>query len=112
MPTTRNCAKKLCDQLVEADPESERRLHQRRREHREKETVEAMADQEPEVIQEEIKLRDRAIPNANDFRSSIAEPQVTVQNFELKPGLIQMVQQSQFGGMQMENPNVHLQKFL
>ena len=47
-----------------------------------------MADQDPEVIQEEIKLRDRAIPNASDFRSSIAEPQVTVQNFELKPGLI------------------------
>ena len=62
--------------------------------------------------QAEIKLRDRAVPNANDFKSSIAEPQVTVQIFELKPGLVQMVQQLQFGGLSMENPNVHLQKFL
>ena len=33
-------------------------------------------------------------------------------NFELKPALISMVQQSQFGNTPMEDPNLHLTMFL
>ena len=56
-------------------------------------------------------LRDYAIPNADGAGSSILRPPVNANNFELKPGLIHMVQQEQFGGRDDENPNAHLAKF-
>ena len=43
---------------------------------------------------------------------SITIPPVETHNFELKPALISMVQQSQFGGLPMEDPNLHLSVFL
>jgi len=42
----------------------------------------------------------------------ITIPPVTAHNFELKPALISMVQQSQFGGSLMEDLNLHLSVFL
>jgi len=48
--------------------------------------------------------------------SSIARPNVDANNFELKPAVISMVQQSQFGGTPLEDsnlhPNLHLSVFL
>ena len=44
--------------------------------------------------------------------SSIARPTMEVNHFELRPTLISMVQQSQFGGSPMEYPNLHLSIFL
>ena len=43
---------------------------------------------------------------------SIAQPKVEANNFELKPALISMVQQSQFRGTPLEDPNLHLSVFL
>ena len=37
---------------------------------------------------------------------------VNANNFEIKPSLIQMVQQSQFRGNAVEDPNAHLTTFL
>ncbi|KAH6803866.1 hypothetical protein C2S51_032113 [Perilla frutescens var. frutescens] len=39
-------------------------------------------------------------------------PGINANNFELKSGLIGMVQQHQYGGHKTENPNAHLQQFL
>jgi len=39
-------------------------------------------------------------------------PAVDANNFELKPALIFIVQQSQFGGTPWEGPNLHLSVFL
>lgn len=113
MRVTRSRAREIQEQPIEVDLEFERTARQRARAQRQQE--ERMEQEAPRMAEErppEIKLRDRAIPNVNDFRSSIAEPQVTLHDFELKPGLIQMVQQNQFGGGTLENPNVHIQRFL
>ncbi|KAH6775300.1 hypothetical protein C2S52_012861 [Perilla frutescens var. hirtella] len=39
-------------------------------------------------------------------------PGINANNFELKSGLVGMVQQHQYGGLKTENPNAHLQQFL
>ena len=43
---------------------------------------------------------------------AIRQPLIEANNFELKPGLITIVQQNQFTRHPSENPNEHLSKFL
>ncbi|XP_020262408.1 uncharacterized protein LOC109838369 [Asparagus officinalis] len=57
-------------------------------------------------------LKDFAAPNAQGTQSSITRPNVEANNFELKPSLLSMVQQNQFGGGATEDPNLHLSIFL
>ncbi|XP_027181793.1 uncharacterized protein LOC113780176 [Coffea eugenioides] len=57
-------------------------------------------------------LRDFALPGTQGSQTSIARPMVNANNFEIKPSLIQMVQQSQYGGNATEDPNSHLSTFL
>ena len=44
--------------------------------------------------------------------SAIRQPTVDANNFELKPALFTMVQQHQFTGHSIEDPNEHLRRFL
>ena len=44
--------------------------------------------------------------------SAVRQPAIQVNNFELKPALITMVQQNQFTGRPSEDPNEHLGRFL
>ncbi|KAG8634890.1 hypothetical protein MANES_17G100851v8 [Manihot esculenta] len=53
---------------------------------------------------------DHAYPSFGDFQPSVVRPKVDTSNFELKPSLVQMVQQSQFSGQTIENP--HLSNFM
>jgi len=48
-------------------------------------------------------LRDYVTPGAHT-----ETPSVVANNIEMKPALISMVQQYQFGGTPMEDPNLHL----
>ncbi|XP_027156543.1 uncharacterized protein LOC113757463 [Coffea eugenioides] len=57
-------------------------------------------------------LREFALPETQGSQTSIARPTVSANNFEIKPSLIQMVQQSQYGGNATEDPNSHLSTFL
>ena len=57
-------------------------------------------------------LRDFVAPGVQGIASSIARPNVEANNFKLKPTLILMVQQSQFRGTPLEDPNLHLSVFL
>ena len=60
-----------------------------------------------------ITMSDYARPNLMGAESSILRPTVAANNFEIKPNIIQMVQQFiQFDGMQDEDPNAHLTNFL
>ena len=57
-------------------------------------------------------LGDYALPQASGITSSIVNPIVKANNFELSPTLISFVEREQFDGHPSENPNVHLRKFL
>ena len=56
-------------------------------------------------------LKDYSIPNVGI--SSIQRPPIQANNFEIKPAIIQMIQNSvQFGGLANDDPNLHIANFL
>ena len=55
---------------------------------------------------------DYFIPIVNDNYSGIRHQLINTNNFELKPTLINMVQQNQYGRLPHEDPNVCLETFL
>ncbi|KAL5538589.1 hypothetical protein UlMin_045511 [Ulmus minor] len=57
-------------------------------------------------------LRDYAAPNVTGATSGIRRPTIQVNNFEIKPSFITMVQANQFGGMSKDDPNSHISYFL
>ncbi|KAI3451360.1 hypothetical protein Pfo_008025 [Paulownia fortunei] len=57
-------------------------------------------------------IRDYFQPTMNQNYSGIARQPINANNFELKPALISMVQQNQFGGSAVEDSNAHLAMFL
>ena len=72
---------------------------QTRKEILEKEKEEVVTMGEPVVNVNAKALMDFSQPKINDIQSSIVRPAITANNFEIKPGTIQMVQNSvQFGG--------------
>ena len=106
---------------IDFDPEPERTFRRgvrREKQREQQQTAPTMDPNTPEApIQPipqpaRVALRDRIRPQLQNFQSSIVEPDVNTRNFELKPSLVQMIQQSQFGGGINENPNVHIVKFL
>ncbi|XP_073049675.1 uncharacterized protein [Primulina eburnea] len=61
---------------------------------------------------EAIPIRDHFRPVINAHYSGIARGTINANNFELKPALINMVQQNQFAGTATSDPHVHLRTFL
>lgn len=53
-----------------------------------------------------------ALPSNEEPHFSIVNPIIPANNFELKPSLLQIVQQNQFAGLSTENPNQHLKVFI
>ena len=51
-------------------------------------------------------------PIIREEYSTVRQPTIEANNFELKPALITMVQQHQFTGHRSEDPNEHLGRFL
>ena len=65
------------------------------------------------MAEQQRTMFDYARPDMLETESSIVRPVVTTNNFEIKPNIIQMVQQFvQFNGLQDEDPNAHLSNFL
>lgn len=57
-------------------------------------------------------LKDFVVPFDEGPHSSIVRPAIAVNNFELKPSLLQIVKQNQFFGNWVEDPNLHLSVFV
>ena len=106
--------------LIPADTELERTLRSLRKTKRAENS--AMAEERQDQTEgQRIAARRPPItdtmedfwrPIIQDEYSAIRQPTVDANNFELKPALITMVQQQQFTGHPIEDPNEHLGRFL
>jgi len=96
--------------LFEFDPEIERTFHKLKRKRALLIKFEfSMAGREEE---QRRTLRGYVTLGVHSQTPGITILPVATHNFELKPALISMVQQSQFGSSPMEDPNLHLSVFL
>ena len=57
-------------------------------------------------------LKEFSQPFDEEPSSSILNPIISANNFELKPSLLQLVQQNQSAGLATENPNQHIKVFI
>ena len=57
-------------------------------------------------------LGDFTMPDILESFGGIVPPTIANKNFEIKPSIIQMVQNNQFGGLQEEDPYAHILTFL
>ncbi|XP_058733157.1 uncharacterized protein LOC131604752 [Vicia villosa] len=98
---SRNCSTgNLIDPLVEPERYARARLFIRK-------LKKAMAED-----RKQRPLKEFSQPSNLEPSSSIVNPAITTNNFELKPSLLQLVQQNQFAGFATENPNQHLKVFI
>jgi len=88
--------------LGEIVHEIERYLHERRRN-----TRNNLND-----VAEERTLREYATPSTDEPHVVIVYPAVEANSFEIKPPLLNLVQQNQFSGSPTEDPNLHISTFL
>ncbi|XP_010424125.1 PREDICTED: uncharacterized protein LOC104709166 [Camelina sativa] len=75
-----------------------------------------LQEQEQQLLMDPPMQRPRQIgagdaPNTHTQRAGIVPPAVTNNNFEIKSGLITMIQSKQFHGLPMEDPLDHLDEF-
>ena len=56
-------------------------------------------------------LLEYAMPDGS-LGSCIVQPTITAANYEIKPASFQLIAQNQFPGIEMENPNDHLDEFM
>jgi hypothetical protein len=96
------------------DPEIERTLLRRRRENQTQiQVTEILEEQQEEKMPDPVPLlRDLWIPRDHGIPGEMVQPIIQANNFELKPALINMVQQSRFGGTALEDPHEHIRTFL
>ncbi|XP_062097627.1 uncharacterized protein LOC133803557 [Humulus lupulus] len=65
------------------------------------------------AVEADSPLRSYILPTITWIHSSICPPTVEANNFEIKPSIIQMVENCvQFGGLPNEDPNLHITNFL
>lgn len=98
--------------LYEPDPEIEKTFCVRRKKQRIKEQRGEARRNSNMAGEERRTLCDFITPGVQGIASSIARPTMDANNFELKPTLISMEQQSQLGGTCLEDSNLHLLVFL
>ncbi|XP_073036308.1 uncharacterized protein [Primulina eburnea] len=92
------------------DPEMERTARRRLQQQRAKERMEDdQHREEPRCIP----MMDYAQPSLDGARPSIVRPVIRANQFEIKPAIIQMIQNTvQFGGSALDDPNSHIADFL
>ncbi|KEH15433.1 transposable element protein, putative [Medicago truncatula] len=86
--------------LGEFIPEIERYLHKKKRE------------AQNDIVVSEHTLKEYATPSTEEPYAIIVYPTVEGNNFEIKPALLNLVQQNQISGSPVEDPNLHISTFL
>nr|KYP41424.1 hypothetical protein KK1_037218 [Cajanus cajan] len=66
-----------------------------------------MAEERPRIT-----LGDHAAATGTTHFSSIATPAIAATNFEMKPALLNLIQNNQFTGLDHEDPYLHLHTFI
>nr|KYP37147.1 hypothetical protein KK1_041685 [Cajanus cajan] len=66
-----------------------------------------MAEERPRIT-----LGDHAAATGTTHFSSIATPAIAATNFEMKPALLNLIQNNQFAGLDHEDPYLHLHTFV
>ena len=99
------------ENLEKLNPEIEKSCKKNRKEKRAKDRKIMAEDQRVQQARNRT-LQEYTMPNPGDNLSSIVRQNVDANNFEIKPAIIQMISQFQFGGLLTEDPNVHLAQFL
>ena len=97
--------------LEKINPEIKKSCKKNRKEKREKDK-QKMADDQAAQPARNHTLQEYTMPNPGDTHNSIVRPTVDANNFEIKPTIIQMVSQFQFGGLPTKVLNAHLAQFL
>ncbi|CAM8892596.1 unnamed protein product [Rhodiola kirilowii] len=71
-------------------------------------------DDQQRPLQQPVRrtLGDYTVPRVSGFQSAIAPPGIANNTWEIKTGLIQMVQNNQFLGRMNEDPHQHLKRFV
>ncbi|KAL8089427.1 hypothetical protein AgCh_039037 [Apium graveolens] len=65
------------------------------------------------IVPADPALMDFSQPKIDDIQSNIIHPAIQANTFKIKPGTIQMVQNSvSFGGAATEDPNMHIRNFV
>src|SRR5262249_10663669 len=65
------------------------------------------------MAEQQRTMMDYTKPSFDVTNSSIARPMIAANTFEIKPAIIQMIQNTvQFGGLPSEDPNAHIASFL
>lgn len=65
------------------------------------------------MAQNERALREYALPNMHLVRGSITRPTIIINNFEIKPTMVQMIQNNlRFKGTMTKDPSIQLKWFL
>ena len=90
--------------IIPFDPKIERTFRSQR-----KKKVQAMADGEQNA--QPRTLKDYVQPIVNENYLGVRRQTINANNFKLKPALISMVQQAQFSGSPLDDPNIHLVMF-
>ena len=57
------------------------------------------------------KLGEFATPSDDYLRAPITQPAVVAENYEIKPNLLNLIQQNQFGGSTSEDAGMYLNTF-
>ena len=71
-----------------------------------------LEEEEIERPQRQMTMEDFWRPYIQDEYSTVRQPAIEANNFELKAALITMVQQHQFTGHPFEDPNEHMRRFM
>ena len=90
--------------ILNFDPEIDLTLRALRREQRQRRENQLNRMAQPE----RRTLGDFAMPDIASNFGGIVAPAIANNNFEIKPSIIQMVQNNQFGGLQGEDPYAHI----